>query len=233
MRVLILGGTAEARELAEVLHAAGHAVTTSLAGRVERPRRPPGELRIGGFGGVEGLARYVSEQGFDAVVDATHPFAQQISAAAEGVGALRLERLGWNAPDARWVDDLAQAAALCPGRRVLLTTGHVGLEVFTDGWFLVRCITPPPALPPQAELLLARGPFTLEDERALLASHEIDLLVTKDSGGAAPKLTAARERGCGIVIVRRPRPRPAVHSVADAVQALEDHRRDEKRIDRL
>jgi precorrin-6A/cobalt-precorrin-6A reductase len=220
MRVLILGGTAEARELAEALLAAGHDVTTSLAGRVQPPRPAAGALRVGGFGGVEGLRRYVAEQAIDAVVDATHPFAEQISAAAEAVGAIRLERPGWDAPDAVWVDDLAQAAALCPGHRVLLTTGHRGLELFSDGWFLVRCITPPARLPPRSELLLARGPFTLDDERDLLARHRIDQLVTKDSGGPAPKLTAARERGCEIVIVRRPRSRRAVRSVPEAVRAL-------------
>jgi precorrin-6A/cobalt-precorrin-6A reductase len=223
MRALILGGTTEARELAEALHASGVEVTTSLAGRVARPHLPPGAVRIGGFGGSEGLRRWVAENGIDAVIDATHPFAERISEAAEQVGALRLERPGWNegAGDL-WVDDMTQAAAACSGHRVLLTTGHQGLEAFTDGWFLVRTITRPNSLPPHHELLLDRGPFTLAGERALLERHAIDLLVTKDSGGPAPKLQAARERGCEVVIVRRPKPRPpdAVSTVEEAVQRI-------------
>lgn len=211
MRVLILGGTAEARELAAALHDAGIDVTTSLAGRTEHPRVPAGALRIGGFGGPEGLRAYVAEHAIDVVVDATHPFARRISAAAEhaGVPLIRLERAGWEPrPGDRWVDTLEDAAAECPGHRVLLTTGHQGIAAFAavrDAWFLVRAITPPDPLPAHHELVLARGPFGLEDERALFERHRIDLLVTKDSGGPAAKLEAARERGCPVVIVRRPR----------------------------
>jgi precorrin-6A/cobalt-precorrin-6A reductase len=217
MRALILGGTAEARELAQALDAAGVHVTTSLAGRT-RPRLPPGAVRIGGFGGADGLRRWIAENGIDVVIDATHPFATRISEAAEQVGALRLERPGFeeHAGDL-WVDDIPQAAAACSGHRVLLTTGHQDLEAFTDGWFLVRCITPPNHLPPHSELLLDRGPFTLEGERALLERHAIDLLVTKDSGGPAPKLQAARERDCEVVIVRRPRPAGAFSTVEEVL----------------
>jgi precorrin-6A/cobalt-precorrin-6A reductase len=235
--ILILGGTAEARELAAALDAAGVATTSSLAGRVTRPRLPAGAVRIGGFGGPEALARWLAEHDVRAVVDATHPFAQRISASAAqaapraGVALLRLERPGWRErPGDRWtwVGDLDEAAATIPrlGARVLLTSGRQGLAAFAtvrDAWFLIRCVDPPgPPLPPRHELLLDRGPYTLAGERALVDAHGIDLVVTKDSGGAhtAAKLDAARERGLPVVIVRRP-PRPAgvatVASVADAL----------------
>jgi precorrin-6A/cobalt-precorrin-6A reductase len=214
--VLLLGGTREARELATELTADGVAVVTSLAGRVPAPLRPAGALRIGGFGGPDGLARWMVEHGVERVIDATHPFAVRISASAEqacaatGVPLTRVERPGFAqrpGDDWRWVDDLPAAAAACHGR-VLLTTGRLGLDAFaavTAAWLLVRCVsTPAVALPPHSELLLDRGPFTLDGERALLDRHAIDMVVTKDSGGPAPKLDAARERGLPVVIVRRP-----------------------------
>lgn len=234
-RILVLGGTAEARELAAALDAAGVAVTSSLAGRVARPRLPAGEVRIGGFGGPQGLARWLVEHGADAVVDATHPFAARISASAAracpaaGVPLLRLERPGWTErPGDRWhwVDDLQGAAASVPslGRRVLLTTGRQGLAAFADidsAWFLIRCVDPPPApLPARHEVLLDRGPYTAAGELALIDAHRIDLLVTKDGGGrhTEAKLGAARERRIPVVVVRRPgRPAvPAVDTVAEA-----------------
>jgi precorrin-6A/cobalt-precorrin-6A reductase len=209
MKVLILGGTTEARELAEALHARGDDVTTSLAGRTT-PRALPGTTRIGSS----------DLTGFDAVVDATHPFATRISDKA--AGALRLERPGWKPhPGDLWVESSEAAARECPGHRVLLTTGHTDLQVFepVDAWFLVRAITPPRT---RHQVVLDRGPFTLTTERELLRTHAIDLLVTKDSGGPAPKLQAARERGIGIVIVKRPRPRPpdAVATVEEALSRL-------------
>jgi precorrin-6A/cobalt-precorrin-6A reductase len=209
MRVLILGGTTEARELAEALYARGDEVTTSLAGRTPTPDLP-GAVRVGDS----------TTQGFDAVVDATHPFATRISEKVHG--ALRLERPGWEPqPGELWVGSVRDAAPLCRGRRVLLTTGHADLGAFdaVDASILVRAITPPRT---RHRTLLARGPFTLKQERALLDQHAIDLLVTKDSGGPAPKLQAARERGCAIVIVERPRPRPpdAVASVEEALRRL-------------
>jgi precorrin-6A/cobalt-precorrin-6A reductase len=209
MRVLILGGTTEARELAEALHARGDEVTTSLAGRT-RPGRLPGATRIGSS----------DLRGFDAVVDATHPFATRISEKA--AGALRLERPGWDPqPGDIWVDSIEAAARECPGHRVLLTTGHKDLAAFehVDAWFLVRAITPPQT---RHLLLLDRGPYTLKNERDLLERHHIDLLVTKDSGGPVPKLQAARERHVPIVIVRRrqPRPKDAVATVEEALSRL-------------
>jgi precorrin-6A/cobalt-precorrin-6A reductase len=233
---LVLGGTAEARELAGALDADGVPVVSSLAGRVSRPRLPAGEVRIGGFGGPDGLARWLAEHGVAAVVDATHPFAERISASAAsacadaGVELLRLERPGWSErPGDRWhwVGGLDEAAALVPGlgTRVLLTTGRQGLAAFAGveaAWFLVRCVDPPdPPLPPDCEVLLDRGPYELDGELALIDRHGIDLVVTKDSGGAhtSAKLDAARERELPVVVVRRP-PRRAVPTVASVTDAL-------------
>ncbi|MER7107078.1 cobalt-precorrin-6A reductase [Streptomyces sp. NPDC000229] len=224
MHILLLGGTTEARRLAESLHGTVR-VTTSLAGRVAAPTLPPGDVRIGGFGGAEGLARWLREHQVDAVIDATHPFADTISshaarAAAEAhVPLLALRRPGWapaGGDDWHPVDTLTEAAdtARTLGRRIFLTTGRMGLASFahiTDAWFLVRSVDPPePPFPPQLEVLLDRGPFTLDGERELLRRHAIDVLVTKDSGAAAtaPKLRAAREAALPVVIVRRP-PAPA------------------------
>ncbi|WP_330263157.1 cobalt-precorrin-6A reductase [Streptomyces griseorubiginosus] len=240
--VLILGGTTEARELAAVLAGRpGVRVTTSLAGRVARPGAIAGEVRVGGFGGAEGLADWLREEHVDALVDATHPFARAITAnaaraaAVTGVPSLVLRRPGWHpGPRDRWhlVDSLAEAAESLPGlgRRVFLTTGRMELAAFahlTDLHFVVRSVEPPEApMPPHTEVILARGPFTVADESALLHDHRIDVLVTKDSGGAATaaKLTAARELSLPVVVVRRP-PLPAgvteVPDVAGALRRLE------------
>ncbi|WP_199223869.1 cobalt-precorrin-6A reductase [Paraconexibacter algicola] len=235
-RVLVLGGTGEARDLAALLVADGVPVTSSLAGRVARPRLPAGEVRVGGFGGVDGLRAYLREHAVRAVVDATHPFAERIGAnaaracAADGVPLLRLARPGWTErPGDRWhrVPDLPTAAALVRdlGARVFLTSGRQGLGAFSGDattWFLVRTVDPPdPAdLPPRHELLLDRGPYRREGEGALLDAHRIDVLVTKDSGGAltVAKLDAARERGLPVVVVDRPQ-RAAVEQVSDAATA--------------
>ncbi|WP_354700363.1 cobalt-precorrin-6A reductase [Paraconexibacter sp. AEG42_29] len=230
--VLILGGTAEARALAATLDAAGVVVLSSLAGRVARPRLPVGAVRIGGFGGPDALADWLVEHGIERVVDATHPFAERISGSAvhacgvAQIPLLRLERPGWTAgPEDRWhwVDDLPQAETALRelgARRVLLTSGRQGLAAFTanaDAWFLIRCVDPPaPAdLPPQHEVLLDRGPYTLEGELGLIDSHAVDTIVTKDSGGplTEAKLHAARARGLPVIVVRRP-PRADVETVA-------------------
>ncbi|MET9799684.1 cobalt-precorrin-6A reductase [Streptomyces sp. NPDC006368] len=233
MHLLILGGTTEARRLAEAVHGTVR-VTSSLAGRVAAPRLPPGEVRIGGFGGAEGLARWLREHRVDAVIDATHPFADTISsnaaraAAAVHVPLLVLRRPGWapvEGDDWHPVDTLTEAAdvARSLGRRVFLTTGRMGLASFahvTDAWFLVRSVDPPePPHPPHMRVLLDRGPFTLDGERALLRDHAVDVLVTKDSGGAAtaPKLRAAREAGIPVVLLRRP-PLPADVPAAETVE---------------
>ncbi|MBW8699293.1 Precorrin-6A reductase [Streptomyces sp. MBT84] len=236
--VLVLGGTAEARELAASLVSRhGVRVTTSLAGRVSRPGALEGEVRVGGFGGVEGLADWLRGHRVDALVDATHPFATGITAnatraaVATRVPAVVLRRPGWSAvPGDRWhdADDLEDAAALVPalGRRVFLTTGRLGLAAFAGLagiHFVVRSVEPPqPPMPPDTRVLSARGPFTVEDETALLVEHRIDVLVTKDSGGAATaaKLTAARHRGLPVVMVRRPPLPDGVTTVPDVVGAL-------------
>ncbi|AYL34632.1 cobalt-precorrin-6A reductase [Streptomyces sp. PDY-4] len=237
--VLILGGTAEARALAAELSARpGLRVTTSLAGRVSRPGAVAGEVRVGGFGGAEGLVDWLRERGVDAVVDATHPFARAITAnavratAAAGLPLVVLRRPGWRpGPGDRWhpVASLPEAAELLPrlGHRAFLTTGRLGLAAFaslTDLSFVVRSVEPPePPLPPHTRVVLARGPFTVAGETALLREHRVDVLVTKDSGGAATaaKLTAARDLGLPVVVVRRPPLPDGVTPAGDVPAVLE------------
>jgi precorrin-6A/cobalt-precorrin-6A reductase len=231
LRVLILGGTGEARRLAERLSDLPQLqVVSSLAGRVARPLLPPGEVRIGGFGGVAGLAEWLRVHEISAVVDATHPFAVQMSDSAVvacarvGVPLRGLRRLGWQAQDGDvWhrVPSLVVAAEVLPrlGRRVFLTTGRKELAPFAgldELWFLIRTVdAPEPPLPARCEVLLARGPFAVSDEVSLMRQHQIDVLVTKDSGGeaTAAKLVAARELGIPVVMVDRPGA-PGVASVA-------------------
>jgi precorrin-6A/cobalt-precorrin-6A reductase len=241
-RVLVLGGTGEARDLAARLAGRpGLEVVSSLAGRTSEPRRPAGDLRVGGFGGAGGLADWLAAERIGAVVDATHPFAVAITEAAVtattrlGVPLLVLRRPGWTAgpgDDWRRVPSLAAAAADLPGRRVLLTVGRGDVAVFAadrDRWFLIRSVeTPAPPLPPRARVVTARGPFTVAGELALMRGHAIDVLVTRDSGGAATaaKLSAARELGVPVVMVDRPPlppgpGGPVVAAVSDAVAWLE------------
>ncbi|CQR60255.1 cobalt-precorrin-6A reductase [Streptomyces leeuwenhoekii] len=234
MHVLILGGTTEARRLAELLAdepLPGLRVTNSLAGRVASPRLPPGEVRVGGFGGADGLADWLRAHAVDVLIDATHPFAGTIgfhaarAAATAHVPLLALRRPGWVPVEGDlWHEagSLEEAAALLPalGRRILLTTGRMGLAAFAgldELWFLVRSVEAPEGpRPARMEILLDRGPFSLDGEREVLRRYRIDVLVTKDSGGAAtaPKLTAAREAGLPVVVVRRP-PVPDGVSVVD------------------
>jgi precorrin-6A/cobalt-precorrin-6A reductase len=219
--VLILGGTAEARELAAALAAEGYDVVTSLAGRVREPALPLGRLRIGGFGGVDGLADYVRTSVISAIVDATHPFATTISAnavaAAErtGTSLLRLERPGWaghpRAGSWTWVSDV-KAARTAGERssRPFLTIGRQSLHTFLP-WaerpVTARVVDPPDFTPPASwRLLTSRGPYSYPGEQQILIDHRIDLLITKDSGGAhtAAKLDAATDLGVGVVIIARP-----------------------------
>lgn len=238
-RVLILGGTGDAASLAESLAQAetGWHVISSLAGRVGNPRLPPGEVRIGGFGGALGLADYLRVQGIAALVDATHPFARRMgwnaAAAAHeaGVPLLRLGRPPWQAgPGDRWteIDDWDAAVALLRTRprRVFLALGRQELAPFAtlaDTSFVIRSVEQPDAglRFADAQFVLARGPFRLEDERTLLREHRIDCIVCKNSGGEATfaKLLAAREMGIEVIMQRRP-PRPVVPEVADAAGAI-------------
>ena len=234
MRVLLLGGTSEARTLAARMHPDVN-VISSLAGRVPDPALPVGEVRIGGFGGVDGLRSWLVESKVDAVVDATHPYAATITShAADACGALGLPLLvvarpAWprgGAVSAASDAEAVQAVRDNGFQRVFLTTGRSGVEVFkdVDAWFLIRAVTAPDphTLPSRHQLVLSRGPYRYDDELALLAKHRIDCLVTKNSGGdmTRPKLDAAAVLGVPVVMVDRP-PLPdgvaVVSTVDDAV----------------
>lgn len=250
-RVLILGGTAEARALAAELAGPGVHVVSSLAGRVTNPRLPVGEVRTGGFGGPEGLAAWLVRERVDLLVDATHPFAERMTASAvaassaTGVPLLVLRRPGWREePGDAWsrAGSLTEAAALLAtggwragaSVRVFLTTGRRSLPVFTrlpGVWLLARSVDPPePPVPANVRVLLDRGPYTVEGELALIREHRLDVLVTKDSGGrmTTAKLVAAREAGLPVIMVDRP-PLPTgarlVDTVAAAVTWVQGYRR--------
>jgi precorrin-6A/cobalt-precorrin-6A reductase len=236
--VLVLGGTAEGRELARLLAASGRAVVSSLAGRVSAPRLPDGEVRVGGFGGADGLARFLTERAVSAVIDATHPFAAKITANAAsacertGTPLLLLRRPPWTRVDGdRWttVPDLAGAAIALdrfgPDAAALLTVGRQGAAAFSacPQRFWLRAVDPPDGpLPARCEVILDRGPFALDGESALLRRLAIDVLVTKNSGGpmTAAKLTAARELSLPVLMVDRPPLPTGVTTVSDLESAL-------------
>jgi precorrin-6A/cobalt-precorrin-6A reductase len=232
-RILLLGGTAEARILAARLHPDVD-VISSLAGRVPEPALPVGEVRIGGFGGVEGMRRWLSDTAVDAVVDATHPYAATITAHSAavcdelGVPHLVLVRPAWPRGDAIVVSSDTEAAKTVAAERysrVFLTTGRSGTRAFADvnAWFLIRAVTAPDAatLPRRHQVVLSRGPYHYDDELALLRDHRIDALVTKNSGGAMtrPKLDAAAALGIPVVMVDRPPLPPGVATVATVDEA--------------
>ena len=224
--VLVLAGTAEAAALAGRLVASGAVdVVASLAGRTRAPAPLPCPVRTGGFGGAEGLAAELRARGHALLVDATHPFAARMpghaarAAAAAGVPRLRLVRPPWRpGPGDDWVavaDVVAAAAALgdLGARRVLLTVGRQELAAFArvEADLVVRSIDPPdPRVLPGAAVVLARPPFSEAGEAALLREHRVDVLVTRNSGGAAtaPKLAAARAAGVRVVMIGRPAPPP-------------------------
>jgi precorrin-6A/cobalt-precorrin-6A reductase len=240
MRVLILGGTQEAFQLTEQLAAQGGIeFISSLAGRTREPRLPKGQVRTGGFGGADGLARYLRAERITHLINATHPFAAQMStnavAAAEtaGIPLLRLLRPAWEARrDDRWVAarHAAEAAELCrrEGGRIFLTLGSGELDAFAavnNAHFLVRMVDAPEQLPLRdCHVITARGPFSLQDELRLLAQHHIGLIVAKNSGGEETyaKIEAARRTGLPVIMIERPAialdPRsPSVANVGEVV----------------
>ena len=241
-RVLILGGTGEAVDLARRLESrAGFDVVTSLAGRTRRPAAIQGRVRTGGFGGVEGLHAYLAAERVDAVVDATHPFAATISRHARlacgalGVPRTQLRRPAWSpvAGD-EWTGvasldaaaDAVSRARISANGCVFLSTGARDVQVFSrlrEIRFLVRLVDAPRTPPPLARcaLIVDRGPFAVDNERALFLEHGVELLVSKNSGGEATysKLAAARELRVPVVMVDRPDPEPG-NRVETAEQAV-------------
>ncbi|MBB4196869.1 cobalt-precorrin-6A reductase [Rhodoblastus sphagnicola] len=245
MRILVLGGSSEASLLARALSdRADVAATLSLAGRTKTPAALPLPTRVGGFGGVEGLVAYLKAEGVEAVIDATHPFAAQMkrhaaeACAATGVPLCAFTRAPWVAGEGdNWIEvDDAAAAARALGdapKRVFLTTGRLQAGAFagpSPHHFVLRSIDAPDAaaLPGSIDLVLARGPFTVADEIALMREKRIDIVVSKNAGGAATgaKISAARELGLPVVMIRRPQApeRPVFVKIEDALGWIEAHR---------
>ena len=242
-RLLIVGGTAEAAALARsVVARFGDAVqvTTSLAGRTERPAPLPGQIRIGGFGGPAGLAAFLAEHRIDRLIDATHPFAARISTTARlaceqtGVSRLMIVRPSWRRHSLdQWieVDGMTAAAEIVGrvGRRAWLTVGASEIGCFSaarEVEFLVRLVDPPRGPLPlrHYQVVVGRGPFTLDEERSHFERHAIDVLVCKASGGAATeaKIIAARQLSRPVIMLRRPprEPGEAVETVEAALEWL-------------
>ncbi|RWP39472.1 MAG: cobalt-precorrin-6A reductase [Mesorhizobium sp.] len=242
-RILILGGTTEARQLAGKLAArADVSLTLSLAGRTENPVAQGVPTRVGGFGGADGLAAFLRETRIELLVDATHPYAAQISANAAaaadeaGVPIVALRRPGWEPAEGdRWTlaDSVASAvtALASAPRRVFLALGRqeaAAFEAAPQHHYLIRSVDPvePRLAVPDATYLLARGPFREADERALLLEHRIDVVVSKNSGGEATygKIAAARALGVEMVMIRRPAlPDVASAETVEALAAMVDH----------
>lgn len=235
MRVLILGGTAEGRALAARLHPQID-IISSLAGRVPDPALPAGAVRIGGFGGIDGLRQWLSGSEISAVVDATHPFAATMTAHAAaacadlGLPHVVLSRPAWDPDGATVVAsdiDAADHVATRGYSRVFLTTGRSGTSAFrdSDAWFLIRVVTAPEpeTLPPNHELVFSRGPYDYENEYALLSDRRIEVLVTKNSGGTLTraKLDAARALDIDVVMIDRPALPAGVTVVGSVREAAE------------
>jgi precorrin-6A/cobalt-precorrin-6A reductase len=242
-RILILGGTAEARALAgRLAPRADLAVTLSLAGRTASPAPQPVPVRSGGFGGPEGLADYLTGARIDALIDATHPYAAAISANAvraaqrAGVAFLALQRPPWQriAGD-QWIEVADAAGAVTvlgnAARRVFVALGRNELAPFVQApqhHYLIRSVDPvdPPLCVPHAAYITGRGPFEEADERALMVEWRIELLVSKNSGGEASygKIAAARALGLPVIMLRRPAPprAPGVATIGDVLAWL-DH----------
>ncbi len=222
-RLLILGGTGDAVQLAaQTVNIPGLETITALAGRTSQPGAVPSAVRMGGFGGETGLVEYLQMMAIDLLIDATHPFAAQISwnaaraAVRVGIPRLILIRPGWERLSLdNWieVESIERAVTAIPAtaQRIFLTIGRQQLAPFaslTDRWCLIRSIDPPEpdiTLPP-GKLLLDRGPFSLAQEQQLLRDDRIQAIVSKNSGGDATyaKIIAARELGIPVVMIQRP-----------------------------
>ena len=242
-RILILGGTAEARQLAGRLAGrAGLDITLSLAGRTATPAAQPVPVRVGGFGGADGLAKYLVSERIDALIDATHPYANVISANAvaaarrSGVPLIALRRPPWLAvPGDRWIEvsdvgEAVRAIGQTP-RRVFVALGRNELKPFGDApqhYYLIRSVDPvdPPLPLPHVGYVTGRGPFGEADDHALMTEHRIDVVVAKNSGGTATygKIAAARVLGIDVIMLRRPAAPDgaAVETIEDAIAWL-DH----------
>ncbi|CDG54815.1 MULTISPECIES: cobalt-precorrin-6A reductase [Halomonadaceae] len=243
IKILILGGTTEASALASAVAKRGLPAIFSYAGRVSTPKPQPLPTRIGGFGGISGLAAFVAQERITHIVDATHPFAAQMStnvlaAAAQcGVKAIALTRPAWQPVDGdQWQSvasiDEAVSTLAGPPQRVLLAIGRMHLAAFAaqpQHHYVLRLVDRPTSpLPlPDYTAVIDRGPFTLEGDLALLENQRIQRIVCKNSGGdgAASKLTAARRLGLPIVMIERPAlpPRHEVHCIDDVFSWLGDH----------
>jgi precorrin-6A/cobalt-precorrin-6A reductase len=242
-RVLILGGTTEARLLGERLaRRGGHDVTLSLAGRTTSPVPHAVPIRAGGFGGADGLADHIAKERVDALIDATHPYATIISENASraarqaGVPFVVLRRAPWKAVVGdRWVEvDDTRAAVQALGetsRRIFVTLGRNDLAPFAGApqhFYLVRSVDPvdPPLPLPRVSYVTERGPFSEAHDHVLMTEHKIDVVIAKNSGGSAAygKIAAARAIGVEVIIIRRPQVSegPAVHNLDDAIAWL-DH----------
>ncbi|GGX49818.1 precorrin-6A reductase [Tateyamaria omphalii] len=238
--LLILAGTTEATAFANAAAEAGVAGTVSFAGRVDRPKRQPLPQRIGGFGGVYGLVEHLRAEQITHVIDATHPFAAQMSRNAVAacteadVPLLALTRKPWTAQDGdRWthVPDIAGAVDALdqPAKRVMLAVGRMHLAEFAPNpqhFYLLRLVDPPKDPPPFPDhhVLVSRGPFNEADDRALMQEHRIDLVVSKNAGGtgAYAKIAAARALGLPVIMIDRPAvpDRQEAHSVAEVMDWL-------------
>lgn len=238
--VLVLGGTTEGSALARLLSEGGWQATLSYAGRTEHPRAQPVPTRVGGFGGIEGLVCYLRDNAVTHLVDATHPFAATMSANAveaariAGIAHIALSRPAWTPVEGdcwRYVPDVAGAiAALAgPARRVMLALGRMHVAAFAaqpQHHYLLRFVDAP-ALPPclpRHEIMVDRGPFTVEGDRRLMEEHGIELVVSKNAGGhgAQAKLTAARSLGLPVLMIERPAlpPRTEVHHPEEVLRWL-------------
>ncbi len=220
--LLILGGTVEATALCKLVHAAGLQAIVSFAGRVDRPALHPVPRRIGGFGGVDGLVTYLRDNAVTHVIDATHPFAAQMSRNAVEACALAriplvaLTRAPWQAESGDdWirVRDIPSAVAVLNGqpKRVMLAVGRMHLDEFAPNpqhFYLLRLVDAPAIPPnfPDHHVLVSRGPFTTDNDRALMQDHGIDLVVSKNAGGtgAYAKIEAARQLGLPVIMIDRP-----------------------------